>query len=201
MKSKQPKQKSNWWNIDETGALAIGSSLLLGVIWWGAFTLYEYNLLTKKEQRQEQLEASGAKAMELCRAWSKGQSTYINKPGLRLYSQIDSEDNAIPGKNIWMRDPDEFPEEVPLADCFANYSENDFVEVKGVIVGNKYTSEAWPCHRGYKLNSSYDSNNKNDRKYLSCLFDPDLETVSSSGSHVYEIKEIWRFDLDGNQIR
>ena len=67
----------------------------------------------------------GAKAMELCRAWSKGQSTYINKPGLRLYSQMDSEGNAIPAKNIWMHDPEEFPEEVPLADCFVNYSEND----------------------------------------------------------------------------
>ena len=201
MKSKQPKQKPNWWNIDETGALAIGSSLLLGVIWWGAYSLYGHNLLTKKEERQKQLEASGAKAMELCRAWSKEQSTYINKPGLRLYSQMDSEDNAIPGKNIRMHDPEEFPEEVPLADCFVNYSENDFVDVKGVIVGNKYTSESWPYHRGYKLNTNYDGNNKYDKKYLSCLFDPDIETNLSSGNHIYKIKEIWHFDLDGNQIR
>ena len=201
MKSKQPKQKPNWWNIDETGALAIGSSLLLGVIWWEAFSLYGHNLLTKKEGRQEQLQASSAKAMELCREWSKEQSTYINKPGLRLYNQMDSEDNAIPGKNIWMHDPEEFPEEVPLADCFVNYSENDFVDVKGVIVGNKYTSESWPCHRGYKLNTNYDGNNKYDKKHLSCLFDPDIETNLSSGNHIYEIKEIWRFDLDGNQIR
>lgn len=201
MRSKQPKQKPNWWNIDKTGAFAIGGSLLLAVIWWAVFALYGNNLLTKKEERQKQLEASRAKAMELCRAWSKGQGTYINKPGLRLYSQIDSEENAIPGQNIWMRDPDELPVEVPLADCFANYAENDFAEVKGVIVGNKYTSEAWPCHRGYKLNTNYDSNDKYDRKYLSCLFDPEVKTNSSSGSHVYEIKNIWRFDLDGDQIR
>ena len=201
MKSKQPKQKPNWWNIDETGALAIGSSLLLGVIWWGAYSLYGHNLLTKKEERQKQLEVSGAKAMELCRAWSKEQSTYINKPGLRLYRQMDSEGKAIPGKNMWIHDPDEFPEEVPSADCFANYSENDYVEVKGAIVSDKYTSESWPCHRGYKLNTNYESNNKYSKKYISCLFDSDAKTIFSSGSHVYEIKKIWRFDLDGNQIR
>ena len=205
MKSKQPKQKPGWMDhsskskSDVWGPVGCSVVLFLGFI--AVLAVPSYIDLKKREEQRIKLQASGAKAMELCRAWSKGQSTYTNKPGLRLYRQMDDAGKAIPGKNFWMRDPDEFPMEVPSAVCFKKYIENDLVEVKGAIIGDKYTSETWPCHRGYKLNTNYKNNNKYDKKYIKCLFDPDVKTNFSSGSHVYEIKEIWRFDLDGNQIR
>ncbi len=206
MTSKQPKRKPNRKEYssrsNSDAARAFISILLLSVFSFGVLAVLGYIDLKKKEERQLKLEAARAEAMHLCEEWSKNYPTYTSKLGLFRYSQIDYDGKVIPGKSIYIPDPDQTDQQEESSYCGVNYSEEKFGIVHAVGLKSKYRSESWPCHLGYKLNANYDIQDKLSRKYIRCLADPNnsLPLYSESNSDHFEAIKTWKFDLNGNQV-
>ena len=154
----------------------------------------------REDQKEARLESARDKAMELCLAWSKTQPTYISKPGLYQYSQTDYGDKLISATSIWIPDPDEIPKEESSAGCVVDNSEKELGIALGVLIPMKYRSEAWPCHRGKRLNPLYDPDQFLSKEYIDCLpyeyqYHRYLGFMKPS-----EPAKVWKVDLEGNQL-
>ena len=151
-----------------------------------------------EDQKEARLESARAKGMALCQKWTETYPPFVNKPGLFLYSRLNSNDETIHGRSIYISDPAELPELKPSAICAPLRDDKTQGVVRGLLVPEKYRSESWPyCHRGYRLNPDYDPAKRFSYEYIPCINDEDLIL----GKYWrYETGKVWKFDLEGNLL-